>query len=254
MISYIDMFVMKAVGLLKMKKLILILIICCGFGAGLASAITTTSKEDIEHAVFNKINLELTKHHISTQSNQRVNFKVHAIDPRLQLVKCSMPLQVELKSAKLVGKISTKVLCQGVKPWSIYVAVSINIYKKVATAKMPLARGLLITYKHIQLIEKEISKLNHGYFIAASKVIGKQLKRSIRLGDVIKPNMLVDPKIISRGEEVTIIASKGVLEIRSIGIALMDGKVGQQIKIKNKKSKQIIKATVVRKGVVMVSI
>jgi len=223
--------------------------LCYGLCAGSVYA-TTTPIRALEQAVTNRVEAELKRQNISGQLNQRISFRVHSIDPRLQLTQCSEPLQVDLPGAKLLGKISARVSCQGHKPWSIYVPVSILIYKKVVTARAPLARGTLLTAKHLQLTEVEISGLNQGYLSAVHLVTGKQLKRAVRLNDLLKPNMLVEPKVISRGDDITILVSSGPLEVRSSGIALTDGKLGQRISVKNKASKRIIRATVVSKTLV----
>ena len=247
------LFDMNDINPLKQKLLSLTIALCSGLGVCSAYG-AMTSMQDIERVVTHKVDAELKRQHISDQSNQRVSFRVHSIDPRLQLVRCSQALEADIQGTRLIGKISAKVSCRGNQPWSVYVPVSILIYKKVVTARAPLARGALLTNKHLQLTEVEISSLNQGYLNAVHLATGKQLKRSIRLNDVVKPNMLIEPKIISRGDDLTIFASSGALEVRSTGVALTDGKMGQQIRVKNKASKKIISATVISKGVVRVAL
>lgn len=244
---------MNDINPLKQKLLSLTTAIYCGLCVCSAYG-AMTSMQDIKQVVTHKVETELKRRHVSDQSNQRVSFRVHSIDPRLQLAQCSQALQTDLQGDRLIGKISAKVSCQGNQPWSVYVPVSILIYKKVVTARAPLARGTLLANKHLQLTEIELSSLNQGYLNAVHLATGKQLKRSIRLNDVVKPNMLIEPKIISRGDDLTILASSGTLEVRSTGVALTDGKMGQQIRVKNKASNKIISATVISKGVVRVAI
>lgn len=244
---------MNYINPLKRKLLGLTVALCCGIGAYSAYGAMTSSQE-IKQVVTRKVEAELQRQHISDQANQRVSFRVHSIDPRLQLAQCSQALRADLQGDRLIGKISAKVSCQGNQPWSVYVPVSILIYKKVVTARAPLARGTLLTNKHLQLTEIELSSLNQGYLNAVHLATGKQLKRAIRLSDVVKPDMLIEPKIISRGDDLTILAGSGTIEVRSTGVALTDGKMGQQIRVKNKASNKIISATVISKGVVRVAI
>ena len=240
---------MNHINLPKIKCIGIAIALSCGLCVSSGHA-TTTPIRALEQAVTNRVEAELKRQHISGQLNQRISFRVHSIDPRLQLTQCSNPLQVDLPGAKLIGRISARVSCQGQKPWSIYVPVSILAYKKVVTARAPLARGTLLKTTHLQLTEVEISGLNQGYLSAVRLATGKQLKRAVRLNDILKPNMLVEPKVISRGDDITILVSSGPLEVRSSGVALTDGKRGQQISVKNKASKRIIRATVVSKTLV----
>jgi len=64
---------------------------------------------------------------------------------------------------------------------------------------------------------------------------------------------MTEPKLIKRGEKVIIKVNSPNLEISVAGIALMDGVKNQNIRIKNIKSKQIVQATVVKQGQVVVS-
>jgi flagella basal body P-ring formation protein FlgA len=63
----------------------------------------------------------------------------------------------------------------------------------------------------------------------------------------------MEPKLIKRGERVNIRTSNQNLVISMAGIAMMDGIKGQNIRIKNIKSKQIVHATVEKPGQVVVT-
>ena len=74
------------------------------------------------------------------------------------------------------------------------------------------------------------------------------------MNGVITPRMIEEPKVVKKGDEVMIVATKGALSVRSSGVALSDGRVGQQISVKNSATKRIVKARVKRKGLVQVTI
>ena len=57
--------------------------------------------------------------------------------------------------------------------------------------------------------------------------------------------MVKEPIIIKRGDVVMIIAKAGALSVKSAGVAINDGRLGQQIQVKNKASKRIVVARVI---------
>jgi flagella basal body P-ring formation protein FlgA len=59
--------------------------------------------------------------------------------------------------------------------------------------------------------------------------------------------------MVMRGQHVTIIAESGGLDLRVKGKALMDGRQGQTIQVKNLSSQKLIYAQVVGTGMVKVN-
>lgn len=213
-----------------------------------------TSPKRIEQLVAQKVAAELQRQGLSRQPGQRVKYRVSSVDPRLRLADCDSAISVDLGSGDLIGRVTAKVECRGAGNWSIYVPVSVHVYKKVVTVRAPAARGKLLHPQDLQLTEKEVSNLTQGYFTRINEVANKQLKRSVTIHGVITPRMLIEPKVVKKGDEVMIIANKGLLSVSSPGVALADGRIGQQINVKNRSSNRIVKARIKEKGVVEVAI
>ena len=152
----------------------------------------------------------------------------------------------------MLGRISVQVRCNGSNPWQIYVPVTIKAFQQVVTAATPLRREQRLEAGLVELTEKEVSNLSQGYFSSVEEVIGKSLKRPGPFNGVIQPNMLVEAMVIKRGDEVVILAKSGSLSVKSAGIAVNDGRVGQQIQVKNKASQRVITARVINNQLVEV--
>ena len=213
-----------------------------------------TSAKQIKQLVETHVSGLLKRNSISAKPNQRVDYKIAGVDPRLRLADCSEPASVFIDPRKLVGRLTAKVECNGAIPWSIYVPVTVKLYKSIVTANTPIARGELITRDKLQIREKEISRLTQGYFTNPAHVLNKQLKRSIAMNAAITPDSIIEPLAIKKGDSVMIVASSGTIQVRSPGIALSNGRIGQQIRVKNSASKRIVNARVKEKGLVQVSI
>lgn len=213
-----------------------------------------TLPQHLKKAVQTKLTKELKAQNLVTNKRQRIAYEISRIDSRLRLANCNKPLQVNFQRKQLIGRVSAKVECLGRSPWTVHIPVDIKVFKKVVATQSPLPRNHMLSRTDLQLAEKDVTNLRNGYFISIAKLDGKQLKRSLPIHGVITPNMVVLPMAVKRGDEVMILAKKGMLTVRSPGIAMVDGRVGQQIRVRNTSSKRIVKAEIIKKGLVKILI
>ncbi len=182
------------------------------------------------------------------------NLTLGKIDSRLKLPLCGIPLEIySSKDVLKAGRNSIGVKCKSQKKWTIYTSVIIDIFKEVIVLSQPIKRGEIYTKDILQLQKKEVSKLRSGFFTDPQKIINKQASRNLNLGAVVTLLNVKEPKLVKRGEKVSIKISSPNLEISVAGIAMMDGIKNQNIRVKNIKSKQIVQATVAKQGQVVVS-
>jgi len=84
--------------------------------------------------------------------------------------------------------------------------------------------------------------------------VGKALKRPASIGDTIMRHNLTRPLVIKRGDQVTLEASAGAITVVASGVAMSNGHIGEQIKVKNTSSKRIVNARIVNQGTVRVTL
>lgn len=182
------------------------------------------------------------------------DYEIGHLDQRLRLDKCDRPLEIfDTANTRLIGHSSLGVRCRGTKMWTIHVPINIIRYAGVLVVRENLPRGSILQPSDVETRRLDVSRLSDGYFTDKNEVRGKVLKRSLRRGDILTNGMLDIRKLVKRGDIVTIIASSGTLAIRVEGEALMDGRKGDLIRVKNHSSKREIQAVVVATGVVKVS-
>jgi flagella basal body P-ring formation protein FlgA len=199
---------------------------------------------------------QAARKYITANLNSSIDykFKLGKIDSRLKLALCSKALDISTPKGELkAGRNSIGVRCHSKKKWAIYTSVIIHIYQKVVVLSRPIKRGELYISNSLAIEKREISSLRSGFFINPENIINKQASRNLNAGTVISQSNITEPKLIKRGEKVTINISSPNLTISAAGIALMDGIKNQNIRIKNITSKQIIQATVVKQGQVVVT-
>ena len=113
----------------------------------------------------------------------------------------------------------------------------------VAVASKTIPAGYLISENHLKLQKVDYKVPND----AISDLSGLQhlaANRLIHPGSVLRKRDLKKAKLVRRGEEVILSASTDHYSIETTATALQDGYFGDQIKLKNTNSNQIVRAVV----------
>lgn len=193
--------------------------------------------------------------HAAATHSGRSEISLGQLDPRLRLSACRGPLSGFLPAGgRESGNTTVGVRCDSEGGWSIYVSVRIDVFGPVLVARQPLARGQDIHAADLDLVERNLANLPYGYYTDPGAIAGQLAKRTIAAATVITPNMLAAPKLVKRGEQVSIIAESGPLTIRSAGKALGDGTSGDLVKVRAQGSQRVIDGIVVSRGVVKVTL
>lgn len=204
------------------------------------------SAESINKAISLYINKNLS-------SETEYKLTLGHFDNRLKLSLCDKALEIFTRSNTIKpGRNSIGVRCNSIKKWTIYTPININLYKKILVLTKPIRRGKMFNSHMFKIEKRDVSLLRSGYLTNPLSLINKQATRNLKIGSVLNKSNYTEPKLIKRGDTVTIQVNSLNLSISMMGIAVMDGKKGQKIKVKNIKSKQIVQATVKSPGQVAV--
>ncbi len=179
----------------------------------------------------------------------KVEIKVNNLDQRLRLAKCDQEHSLILKDiSKSGGNVNVEVSCKGTISWTILVPALARVYRPVAIASRNLERGNVITENDLTTEVKDISNFRMGFALIPEALIGKELKSAINKGETFRNSSLDSPLVIRRGDTVSMEATIGDISVRTNGTAVSDGRIGQQIKVKNLQSARVINARVVASG------
>ncbi|MDH5471449.1 MAG: flagellar basal body P-ring formation chaperone FlgA [Gammaproteobacteria bacterium] len=187
------------------------------------------------------------------QQYKKVNIQLGRIDPRLKLTRCEQSLQLSLApGSDTTGKTTVNIRCPSDSPWGLYVTATINKFATVYQTAAHLNKGHIITEGDVQAVEYNLAKLNQGYFTDKKSLIGKETRRQLIKGKVIQPNQVKETLLVKQGEQVALVAKSSRFAVRMPGKALMNGALGDHIRVKNMSSKRIIEGKVTRAGEVTV--
>jgi flagella basal body P-ring formation protein FlgA len=203
---------------------------------------------------LNQLKQDITKFlakEYSATPHQRIDISVSNLDNRLRLASCiPAPAFTLQDSTGNGGNISVKAECKSGKPWSVHVPAQVNIYRKIPVAQGNIARGEVISQAHIGFQLANVSSIRQTFLSDPQEIIGKEAKRNISQGEPFKTALLDAPTAVKRGELVTLESQAGSIKVSSVGTAMADGRVGQQIRVRNNSSERIISGVVISQGVV----
>lgn len=238
----------KMTGLLK-QFVMLIILICC--------ITTSASAQDSKHENLDQLKSKVT----SFLQEQYAEYKnpptiaINNIDNRLKLQKCTKEPNFKIKSGnKKFGSITVFISCTSQNPWSLYIPATVTGYANILVSNQGIFRGTILEHKHLKLQKTDLSKAHYGYFTDTKELIGMQVSRTIPANVIINQSFIELPDIIKKGQDIFIQASTKGINVQLKGKALMNGKLGQIIRIKNSSSGKIFQGKVISPSKVVVAL
>lgn len=219
-----------------------LLAVAFAFVAGAAGAVETHQRQPVDE--IGAAAEALLREHAGEQ-DPRMSLRAGPLDPRLDLPRCSEPLEgflrrgTEIRSRTIVG-----VRCTGEAPWKVYVPVDVIVTDEVLVAARTLPAGQAPGPGDLRTERRDVSRLVGGYFSEPGELAGQRLKSQLHAGRIITPAMLAADKVIRRGQTVTLLVRDRNVNIRMAGRALADGAVNQRIRVENAGSKRVVEGLV----------
>jgi flagella basal body P-ring formation protein FlgA len=176
------------------------------------------------------------------------------LDNRLRLARCTdglhaqVPPGAAMQSRTLVG-----VACQGPVRWTVYVSVTVESRISVLVLKHPVARDARLSPDDVTVEPRKVVGMTTAYLTDVSDLQGRSAQRPLPLGTTLTMDMFKADLVVQHGQEVTLMAAVGGIEVRATGRALADGSNGARIKVQNLSSMKVVEGVVDGAGVVRVS-
>ena len=188
-------------------------------------------------------------------SDANIEVNVGQMDSRLRLQQCSRALEAfnpGYEARRGLGTVG--VCCNGERPWSLYVPVTVKVFKKVAVLKRPVSRNTPLTADDIVFEKTNVNRLNSGYFTELDDIKGKILTQNLAPGTVLTQYLLKSPMAMKQGQLVTLVAKNSAIEVRAEGKALSRGAIGDRIRVKNIKTDRIVEGVILNNQLINVNL
>lgn len=122
----------------------------------------------------------------------------------------------------------------------------------IAVPARDIPRGTVITVDDLALMPAPASRLNAAFIRDMGDAIGKEARRALRMGEVMRASDLKRPALVAKGSTVTMIFETKGMALTAQGRALAEGGAGDGISVLNPTSYRKVEATVIGPGLVRV--
>ena len=136
--------------------------------------------------------------------------------------------------------IRVEVLVDGETERTITATVDTRLYERVAVTARAVRRGSLFSETAIELAERDVTNLRHGYFRDLTELASLQAVRPIGFGAVVTRRHAEAVPFVRRGDDVVIVLVSRNMHMSAVGVALQDGVIGARIRVKNIDSGKIV--------------
>ncbi len=166
-------------------------------------------------------------------------------DPRLRLAECDRPLTAAapangVRSARLTAQVQ----CEGAQPWRLYLPVRVASTRPVVVTTRALARDTVLAPGDVRLAKLVPGAAEAGTLADPAHAIGRRLRRSVDEGQALTTGLITAPTLVRRGQQVSVEARTGSLQVRVAGTALKDGALGDIISVASATSGRTVEAVV----------
>ena len=119
----------------------------------------------------------------------------------------------------------------------------------VVVSTVNLQAGQVLHPEHLKLEKLDTDKISKAHYLELAGLEGQELVRAVRAGEAIRMSDLRQATLIRRGDVVVMtVGTPGTFQISVKAEAMQDGKMGEQIKLRNTESGRTMSAIVTGKG------
>ena len=177
------------------------------------------------------------------------------LDPRLRLSACTSKLEASVaNNGSLQSRTTIGVRCTATGGWTVYVPVTVETEAPVLVLRRALARRARIEALDVELQTRRLPGIASHFMNEVTSVQGRRLRRALPAGSPLTTDVLDRDVLVERGQQVTLIASTGEIEIRARGQALTEGGAHDRIRVQNVNSLKVVEGVVENAGTVRVDL
>lgn len=219
------------------------------FATSVALASGMQSLESIQRAAEDHVRAHLPQG--EARKHARYYITAARLDPRLRLAACPRALETFFPNGGTPGARATiGVRCAGDVQWTIYVQVAVEVEAPVLVLRRALPRHAPISPGDVELQRRRMPGIDVDFIADPANLAGYRLKRAAAAGTPLSLDVLAPDLLVKRGQQVTLIAGSGPVEIRAQGKALNDGALAERVRVQNASSLKVVEGIVESPGVV----
>lgn len=224
----------------------LLTVTCCFFSVIAAADENNLTKqlliEQAEYFVLNQLD---------TTHQKNISVKAMPIDKRIKIPSCGTPFNFSASEDALnQSNVTVKADCHS-SDWYMFLVVKATITQPVVVISSAVSPGTLLTRNNVKIVNMDKKRIRTSTFADINEVLGAKIKRRLMPGRPVSPSNLC---YVCKGDNVTIIAAAAGMQVKTSGVALEDGNMGETIRVKNTRSSKKVHARVASTNRVEISI
>jgi flagella basal body P-ring formation protein FlgA len=122
----------------------------------------------------------------------------------------------------------------------VYVPVTVESRISVLVLKHPVARDTRLTIEDVTVEARKVTGLSTAFLTDVKDLESRSVERPLPIGTALTVDMLKPDIVIRHGQDVTLIASAGGIEVRAAGRAMADAAAGTRLKVQNLSSLKMV--------------
>lgn len=181
--------------------------------------------------------------------NGQVSVRMVPVDPRLNLAECE-DLDLRIPGDRTAGRVSVHARCRAPVNWGIYLTAQVDVILPVVTLTGPVPRDSVLRTGDVTTTEMNLATLREGYLTDPEAAAGMAARHNLRADTVVYQHQLAAPRLVRRGDTVTLATSVGTVTVTTQAVALTDGVYGEQVDVRNPRSDRVVSGWVTGAGTV----
>lgn len=192
---------------------------------------------------------------IDTSGLRDVTVSTASLDSRLKLQDCELPLEAfSTSSTQNLTRATVGIRCNGQKPWTLYVPVTIHAMVDALYTARPLLRGEALNPADVEVRQVALSQLPANSLSDITALADLETIRPLRAGSPLTLNSLRTRQMIEQGQQVVILGTGNGIQVKMEGTAMKSGSYGDLIPVKNSRSGRVVEAAIQDEGTVVVNL
>jgi flagella basal body P-ring formation protein FlgA len=183
-----------------------------------------------------------------------VELTAAALDARLRVPACAAPLVTNATLPRgTQSRVVVRVACNANAIWNLNVPVEIHRKTDVLVTRRAVARGEGMGAADVVVQSRVLPGLTSPYVSRIEDLTGRLTRRALPEGVPVPADGLDAALLIHRGQNVTLAANAGGLEVRAPGVAMANAAANQRVRVQNLYSLKIVEGVADTEGVVRVN-
>lgn len=170
-------------------------------------------------------------------SDLKIDVKLGAIDPRLQLAPCQRIEPFLPTGARLWGRSVIGVKCLSGANWSITVPVQVTVTGPALVAAANLSSGITPGEQDFKVAVVELSREPGQPVLDASQIQGRVLSRNLAAGQILRADHLRQLPAVNPGDAVKVKVTGNGFVLVYDGVAINSAAEGQIIRVRGENGK-----------------